>query len=274
MLVNTIVSGQTDYNVADRWVLSRDRSTLRVERRVVRRNGESEGALVYRREGTMLTNARPPAAPAPELRTLSQRPPAPAVSEFIINPGTRIPLALMNSLSAKRARDGDRVYLETVFPVSAAGRVVIPRGSYVAGTVTQAKSSGRVSGKAELYIRFDTLTLPNGVTRDFLGRVSNSDARGGTVDRQEGKITAESDKGKDARKVAEGTAMGASIGSIAGAISHHPGFGLGAGAAAGAAAGLASVLTSRGSDVILPKGTTLEMVLDRELRFQPEELRF
>ena len=44
------------------------------------------------------------------------------------------------------------------------------------------------------------------------------------------------------------------------------------GAAAGALGGLAGVLGSRGADVVLPAGTTMEMVLDRELRYSIMEL--
>jgi hypothetical protein len=42
---------------------------------------------------------------------------------------------------------------------------------------------------------------------------------------------------------------------------------------AGAAAGLAGILLSRGPEVVLPAGTTMEMVLDRDLRFTDEQLR-
>ena len=43
-------------------------------------------------------------------------------------------------------------------------------------------------------------------------------------------------------------------------------------AAAGAAAGLAGVMLSRGSDLVLPKGTSFEMVLDRDVRYKPAEI--
>ena len=59
------------------------------------------------------------------------------------------------------------------------------------------------------------------------------------------------------------------IGSAAG----HTGMGAGVGAAAGALGGLVGVLGSRGADVVLPQGTTMELVVDRDLRFTPEELR-
>jgi type IV secretion system protein VirB10 len=167
------------------------------------------------------------------------------------------------------------VYLETAFPVVSDGRVVIPPGSYVAGTVTHVKRPGRARGRGELYLRFDTLTLPNGVTRDFRSRVGSLDGQNpGDFDRTEGKISSEGNKSGDAQSVGEATAAGATVGVIAGGAAGRYGMGAGIGAAAGAAAGLTGVLLSRGPDVLLAKGTTLEMVLDRQLVFQEGELKF
>src|SRR5450432_3157616 len=113
----------------------------------------------------------PSAPPAPSVPAPAAVEAAPTPSaDFTISPGTHIPLSLVNSVSTRTAAPGDRVYLQTAFPVLDHGRIVIPVGSYVEGTVTQAKRPGRVKGRGELYIRFDSLTLPNGVTRDFHGR--------------------------------------------------------------------------------------------------------
>src|SRR4029079_10982183 len=90
---------------------------------------------------------------------------------YLIEAGTKVPLALINSVSTKHSAEGDRVYLETVFPIVTNGRIVIPPGSYVAGTVTEVKRPGRVKGRGELFLRFDSLTLPNGITRDFRARI-------------------------------------------------------------------------------------------------------
>src|SRR5205085_1595132 len=65
-------------------------------------------------------------------------------AEYSIEKGTKVPLSLINSVSTKHSIEGDRVYLETVFPVLVNGRIVVPVGSYVAGTVTQVKKPGRV----------------------------------------------------------------------------------------------------------------------------------
>jgi type IV secretion system protein VirB10 len=199
----------------------------------------------------------------------------PVTKTFEVATGTKIPLGLINSISTKQAVEGDRVYLESVFPILVDGRIVIPPGSYVAGTVTQAKRAGRVKGRAELFIRFDSLTLPNGVTRDFRARVGGLDGRASEeLDRNEGRIKGEGNKGGDTRTVAETSAGGAALGAIIGSSSSRAGMGAGIGAAAGATAGLVGVLMSRGPDATLPRGTTVEMVLDRPLTFTEAELDF
>jgi hypothetical protein len=271
LMINTLVSGPQNYAIMDRWVLSKDHATLTITRTVQRRASESEVTLVYRNRERLSALAKSAPAAAPALkRAPSPSPVAPEPAGFIVSAGARIPLALVNSISTKHTAPGDRVYLETAFPVAQNGRIIIPRGSYVAGTVTEVKRAGRIKGKAELFLRFDSLTLPNGVTRDFRSRIGNADS--GNVDRNEGKIHGEGNKAGDARTVGETTAAGTAVGAIAGSAAGHAGMGAGIGAAGGAAAGLAGVLLSRGPDLVLPKGTTFEMVLDRPLHFEASEL--
>lgn len=184
--------------------------------------------------------------------------------------GTKIPLSLINSVSSKTAVEGDRIYLESVFPIMVNGKVVIPPGSYVAGTVTSVKRPGKVKGRGELYLRFDSLTLPNGVTRDFRSRMGNMEGQNpGKVDREEGKVTGEGGKGRDAMAIGQT----ASVGTVAGAIGGG-GMGAGIGAAAGAAAGLVGVLMTRGPEAIIERGSVVEMVLDRTLTFSEDEIDF
>jgi type IV secretion system protein VirB10 len=206
--------------------------------------------------------------------SLAAQAPQPA-DGYTVDPGTRVPLSLINSVSTKHSQEGDRVYLETAFPVLANGRIVIPVGSWVAGTVTEVKKPGRVKGRAELYIRFDTLTLPNGVTRDLRSRMDGMDASAtGELDRTEGKVKGEGNKAGDLKTAAETTGAGASVGAIAGSAMGHGLAGLGVGAAAGAAGGLIYILASRGPDAVINKGSTVEMVLDRSIVFNEHEVDF
>ncbi len=220
------------------------------------------------------SSTAPAVTPAPT--TPPPRPDANAKpDDFVVAIGTRIPLSMINSISTKTAAEGERVYLETVFPILVNAHVVIPPGSYVSGTVTQVKRPGHVKGRGELYVRFDSLTLPNGVTRDFRARMGSLDGRAPeTLDKEEGKIKSEGDKAGDIKTVGEGAGVGATIGGLAGAAAGHAGMGAGLGAAAGATAGLIGVLLTRGPDAVLAKGTTMEMVLDRPLDFSLADIDF
>src|ERR1700694_3317554 len=146
--------------------------------------------------------------------------------DFVVAAGTKVPLSMINSVSTKTASEGERIYLETVFPILANGRVVIPPGSYVAGTVTEVKRPGRVHGHGELYVRFDSLTLPNGVTRDFRARIGSLDGTPpDTLDKAEGKVKSDGNKAGDLKTIGESAGAGAGIGGLAGAAAGHAGMG-------------------------------------------------
>jgi type IV secretion system protein VirB10 len=96
----------------------------------------------------------------------------------------------------------------------------------------------------------------------------------GELDRAEGKVKSEGNKAGDLKTVAETTGAGASVGAIAGNAMGHGLTGLGAGAAAGLAGGLIYVLASRGPDAVIAKGSTVEMVLDRQIVFNTGDVDF
>jgi type IV secretion system protein VirB10 len=224
--------------------------------------------------GAGLLGGQEPARNDEPNQTLRSQPPAPP-GDYVITAGTKVPLSLINSISTRHSAEGDRVYLETAFPVMTNGRIVIPVGSYVVGTVTQVKKPGKVKGRGELYIRFDALTLPNGVSRDFHARIGGMDGTApGELDRAEGTVRSDGNKAGDLKTIGEVAGAGASVGSIAGSVAGRPGMGIGVGAGAGAAAGLIAVLLTRGPDAVLAKGSTVEMVLDRNLSFSESDLNF
>ena len=260
LLVNTIVNDPArNFTQMDRWTISRDRRVLTVTREIAGR--DVEATLVYERADAQTSVAAAGAAGSAD-------PSKPA--EYTIDAGTHIPLLLVNSVSMKHSAEGDRVYLRTAYPILSKGVVVIPPGSNVAGTLTFVRPPGHLKGRGEVFIRFDSMTLPNGVTRDFRARVDQVDASTrGHVDPEEGSIKGEGDPAGTAGTVAKTTAAGASVGGIAGAASGHAGVGLGVGAAAGAVAGL---LLSHGPDTVLAEGSSVEMVLDRPLVFAAGEI--
>jgi type IV secretion system protein VirB10 len=228
--------------------------------------------LVARFANVLAISAMCLAQDAPILTDPITDPPVKEGKQYSIAAGTRILVTVINTTSTKNAQPGDWVYLETSFPVATNGRIVIPAGTYVTGTVTRVERPGRVKGKGELGVRFDTLMLANGTTRDFRATPAGLDGNApGRLDKEEGVIVGEGNKGGDAQTVGRTTGIGAGVGGIAG-IGTNPGMGAGIGAAAGALGGLIGVLASRGPEAMLAKGTQLQMVLDRDLTFYESEL--
>jgi hypothetical protein len=223
--------------------------------------------------------AVPQAAQQPQPQSLAQpsapaatTAPAPAPGAKIEVPtGTHIPLVLHNAISTRSARPGDPVYFETLFPVMIDGRVAIPAGSYISGEITESKRPGRVKGRGELNVKLTTMILPNAYMVKLNAAPGGAAGTGGgeTMDK-EGKITGDSDKTSDAATIAKTTAAGAGIGGIAA----RSGEGAGIGAGIGAAAGLAAVLLTRGPEAELPRGSTLDAVINRPLLLDADKVQF
>ncbi|MBA3973235.1 MAG: hypothetical protein C0504_03330 [Candidatus Solibacter sp.] len=188
---------------------------------------------------------------------------------YVLKQGTRIPLTVLTTVSSRNAAPGDKVYLQTLIPVSDGGRIVIPAGSYVNGTITQAQRSGKVKGKGQLYLRFDSMMLPNGRTIDLAGRLGALDGSNpGTLNREEGKVTSDGQQGTDAVAVGTTTVGGAAMGRWIGGQGRDAAIGAGA----GAAAGLAGILLTRGPEAMLERGSTLDMVLNHDLVLTSDDI--
>jgi type IV secretory pathway VirB10-like protein len=183
------------------------------------------------------------------------------VEQLVIPAGTKVPLALKHAISTRQTREGDAVYAETTFPVVVNDRVLIPAGTYVQGRISHIQQAGRVKGRAEVLMHFTTLIYPSGYTVLLPGALENAPGVDKTkVTGDEGTIRAD---GKTAEKVgtvagtaASGTVIGAATGGGTGAL---------VGAGIGGAVGSAIALLTRGNDVKMDAGTTVEMVIQRDV---------
>jgi hypothetical protein len=215
--------------------------------------------------------AAPNAAPAPVNSATTVTGAADTtVGKIMVPSGTHIPLVLHNAISTRSARPGDPVYFETLYPVMIDGKVVIPAGSYVSGEVTESKRPGRVKGRGELAIKMTNMILPNAYQVNLNMTPTGAGTGGGETTNSEGVIVGDSDKKDDAATIAKTTAAGAGIGGV---TARSPA-GAGIGAAAGAAVGLAAVLLTRGPDAELPRGSTVEAVINRSLYLDPDKINF
>ncbi|MGH9513355.1 MAG: hypothetical protein ACRD2U_14580 [Terriglobales bacterium] len=192
--------------------------------------------------------------------------PASGTHQLIIPSGTKVPVVLKHAISTKGSREGDAVYAETTFPVVINDRVVVPPGTYVQGRITHIQRAGRLKGRAEVLMHFTTLIYPSGYTVVMPGALQNAPG----VDKAdvrdpEGTVQEDSQKGEKAGKAAEHGIQGTEGGALIGALSSGSRMGAGIGAGIGGAAGVAIAMMSRGNDVKMDVGTSIEMVIQRDV---------
>jgi len=221
----------------------------------------------------------PAAQTPPELLPATQAAPASSASDsapkataqrYVVPSGTRLPLILHNAVTTRNAKPGDPVYLETLFPVVIDNRILIPAGSYVQGEIQEAKRPGKVKGTGEIRLRLNSMILPNGYAVDFNAVPTNAGTGGNEATDKEGNVHGDTDKAGDVGTIVKSTGIGAGIGAIAGQGAK----GAGIGAGAGAAVGLAAVLLTRGPELELPRGTTVDVVLDRTVYLDASRVNF
>jgi type IV secretion system protein VirB10 len=246
----------------------------------------SAAAMQFGVLGTSMAQTPTPAdgvqATAPQPATVDPAPAAPANADaataskktYMVPAGTKVLLQLRSSLNSKSARPGDGVYLASAFPVVVGNRVMIPSGVFVQGVVDRVTRAGHVKGRAQLDMHFTSIIFPNGTVVEIPGVVSGlPGASKQKVKDGEGTIQQDTDKTRNAGKTAEiALPTGATVGSIAGLGGGHPLAGSFGGLGAGlAAVGLVSLFT-RGADVNIEAGTQVEMVLQRPLILEQENL--
>ncbi len=223
---------------------------------------------------------QPPAQNPPEQKQ-EAAPPAPAgvpdaaaekpkAKRLLVPSGTKLPLVLHNAVSTRSNKAGDAIYLETTFPIIIEGRIAIPAGSYISGEILFAKRPGKVAGRGEMQIKMNTLILPNGYTVDFNAIPTGAGTGANDTVEEEGRIKGDTDKASDAGTVLKTTGAGAGLGGLA----TRSGKGAGIGAGIGAAVGLMTILLSRGPELDLPRGATLDVELNRPLYLDSDQINF
>jgi hypothetical protein len=169
------------------------------------------------------------------------------LGSFIIPNGTSVVGVLNNDLSTQNVREGERFTMTVRSP----GQF---EGATIEGHVTSVDRGGRISGRSEMTLDFDTIRMRDGRSYSFAGILESVRAPNGDVVRvdNEGAVR-ESDQTKTTvTRTAIGTAVGAIIGAIAGG-----GKGAAIGAVIGAGAGAGSVYVQGRNDLDLEAGTEI-----------------
>lgn len=202
-------------------------------------------------------SAPAPASPAPPSSRAEAAPaPTPAPPEPVIKTvpaGTVIAITFLDGLSSKTNVAGDTFQARVTDDVVIDGIPVIPAGSVVVGTVTEAVSLKKIGGRAKLALDFDRLELPSGRT----ALISAAFA-------QEGK----SETKKDAATIGGAAAGGALLGRLIKKDDKDKGTLIGA--VVGAAAGTAIAAKTEGEEVEIPVGVVLDIALNESTQVTVE----
>jgi len=181
-------------------------------------------------------------------------------ADIALPAGTQLVVKLTNTLSTKGSEEGDPWVGKVVEPVFSGGQEVVPPDSTVRGHVTLVKPAGRATGRGELRLVAETISVPDQGTYTIVAQLQKADDNTGTkLKDDEGTFEGPGKSVKDAAKEAGiGAAVGAGVGSIA-----HGGSGALYGMAIGAVAGLAHTIAKKHQGPLLPPGTEFTFVLDR-----------
>lgn len=194
------------------------------------------------------------ADPVPEAAR-PQEPPAPPERQFdeVVVPASAVMgLQVETPVSSERSQVEDRVDARVTRDVSAAGRVAIPAGSRVIGSITLVEKGGKVKERARLGVRFHTLVLADG--REMPLRTEAIFREG------------ESPAADSARKIGGSAIGGAILGAIMGGSK-----GAAIGGAAGAAGGSAAVMAGDRHAATLAAGTIVTVRLAAPVALEVEK---
>ncbi len=181
--------------------------------------------------------------------------------------GTAFPATATMELSSENLSLGQSVCIALSNNFYYNNTLIAPIGSSVNGTVIQVKKAGRAGINGQLMVKFTNIVTPYGQMIPISGKIQTEDGtgllKGGT------KMDSAKDYAKD---IAVGTAAGAVAGVIMGPLSGGKiGKGAAYGTAVGAGAGLAKSLWDKGEPATIPAGTAINIVLDQQITFTPQQ---
>jgi hypothetical protein len=185
---------------------------------------------------------------------------APSVAGNTVPNGTHFLVRLDDELSTGKHKVNKKFEARTLEPLETSNGYILPPGAKIRAHISRIEPAG-LTGRARLWLTFDDIDTHHG-RLPLVAEVSSVPGDFGVKpgESKEGEIEARTSKGT---RDLEAAAAGAAIGATAGAAEHG-----GKGAAMGAVVGgIAGFVASSGfgQELDLPKGTKLDLVLDRPL---------
>jgi hypothetical protein len=183
------------------------------------------------------------------------------IEAYAVVPGTKFLVRLEEGLDTKETHENKRFKVTTLEPLEAGSGIYLPPGAEIRGHVSRVEPAG-IAGRAKIWLTFDEIrtnfaTLP--IVTEVSSVPGDHSVKTGTG-QQEGLIEGRTSTQQAA---AQAAAEAAALGAVKG-VKDKDKKEVAEGAAAAA---LAAYLmeSGRGHEIDLPKGSKLELVLERAL---------
>lgn len=176
--------------------------------------------------------------------------------QFVVPNGTILTGVLENEINTKISQNNDRFRMTVTAPNEY-------RGSIVEGYISGINRSGKVSGRSQMTMNFETIRLTNGNSYDFAGFLQSvTDTEGKTVQiDSEGTAKGDDQTKQTVTRGGIGAGLGAIIGAIAGGAK-----GAAIGAIIGGGAGAGSVYVQGKDDLELKAGSSITVQSSSSVR--------
>ncbi len=213
---------------------------------------------------------QPYRGPAVTLHTRSeptQDPDAGIVTEVPRRPnelpvGTAIRIRLRDGIATESTQPNTAFTAELSENVLSDGRVVLPAGSTVEGTITQVRGGKRIRGAALIHLQAQTVVLPDGTRMPLRAAVIDTDQYANTRVDEEGNILRKDHVGATLAAMSLTTGGAAAAGAVIGG-------GVGALVGAGVGAGLSTAWwLKQDRQATLPKDTLIVLGLTEPLQIR------
>lgn len=204
----------------------------------------------------------------------AQNEPARLSSGPALPEGTSAVLELRNLINTHTAYVGEQFYCTTVNPLVEGNRILVPAGSFVRGEITHIQRPRKLRGHTQIALRFDSLTLTDGVTRPLAAALVGFSSMRSDIHLSKGEaISADSSWRSDLAGIATNSSQFAVVGAMSGMSGGSSGLWSGVAGAGTGVIRLAFLLTSRSDDFVLAPGTSMEIRLEAPVSFSETEIK-
>jgi len=182
------------------------------------------------------------------------------IETYAVAPGTKFLVRLEDELGTRGTKENEKFKVRTLEPLEAGSGIYLPPGAEIHGHISHVEPAG-VAGRAKLWLTFDEIHTKFGslpIVAEVISVPGDHSVK--TAPQKEGLIEGRSSTQQDATQAA---AAGAAIGAVKGVKDKDK-----KEAAEGAALGALTAYlmeSGRGHELNLPKGTKLELELERAL---------